>query len=58
MEFKQVGINELRKGDSILVDDQFLCKVTDISLSAPGKHGHAKARIEAVGLLDDKRGSS
>lgn len=55
MEFKIVGINELRKGDSILVDDQFLCKVTEISLSAPGKHGHAKARIEAVGILDDKK---
>ncbi len=55
MEFKQVGINELRKGDSILVDEQFICKITEISLSAPGKHGHAKARIEAVGLLDDKK---
>ncbi len=55
MEYKLVGINELRKGDSILVDDQFLCKVTEISLSAPGKHGHAKARIEAIGMLDDKK---
>lgn len=55
MEFKIAGINELRKGDTILVDDQFICKITDISLSAPGKHGHAKARIEAVGLLDDKK---
>lgn len=50
-----MGINELRKGDSILVEDQFLCKIIDISLSAPGKHGHAKARIEAVGMLDDKK---
>ncbi|MCL4400956.1 MAG: translation initiation factor IF-5A [Candidatus Parvarchaeota archaeon] len=55
MEYKLVGINELRKGDSILVDEQFLCKITDISLSAPGKHGHAKARVEAVGMLDDKK---
>jgi translation initiation factor eIF-5A len=38
-----------------LVDEQFLCKITDISLSAPGKHGHAKARVEAVGMLDDKK---
>ncbi len=55
MEFKVAGINELRKGDSILVEDQFLCKITDISLSAPGKHGHAKARVEAVGILDGKK---
>ncbi|MCL5009548.1 MAG: translation initiation factor IF-5A [Candidatus Parvarchaeota archaeon] len=55
MEYKLVGINELRKGDTILVDDQFICKITDITLSAPGKHGHAKARIEAVGMLDDKK---
>ena len=55
MDFKLVGINELRKGDTILVDDQFICKVTDISLSAPGKHGHAKARVEAVGILDNKK---
>ena len=55
MEFKVVGINELRKGDSILVDDQFVCRITDIALSAPGKHGHAKARVEAVGILDGKK---
>ncbi len=55
MEFKVAGINELRKGDSILVEDQFLCKITEITLSAPGKHGHAKARVEAVGILDGKK---
>jgi translation initiation factor 5A len=55
MEYKLVGINELRKGDTILVDDQFICKIADIALSAPGKHGHAKARIEAIGLLDSKK---
>ena len=55
MEFKIVGINELRKGDSILVDDQFLCKVTEISLSAPGKHGHAKARIEAAEIFSNSK---
>ena len=39
MDFKVAGINELRKGDTILVDHQFICKITDIALSAPGKHG-------------------
>ncbi len=55
MDFKVAGINELRRGDTILVDEQFICKITDISLSAPGKHGHAKARVEAVGILDGKK---
>ena len=55
MDFRIAGINELRAGDSILVDDKFICKITDITLSAPGKHGHAKARVEAVGTLDGKK---
>lgn len=55
MDFKVAGINELRKGDTILVDDQFICKITDLALSAPGKHGHAKARVEAVGVIDGKK---
>jgi translation initiation factor 5A len=55
MDFKVAGINELRKGDTILVDEQFICKITDISVSAPGKHGHAKARVEAVGVIDGKK---
>ena len=35
--------------------DDAACKITDIQVSRPGKHGHAKARITAVGLLDDKK---
>ncbi len=50
-----MGVNEVRKGDTILTEDNAICKVTDVTFSAPGKHGHAKARIEAVGLLDDKK---
>jgi hypothetical protein len=45
----------LKKGDTILVDDQFISKVTDIKTSAPGKHGHSKSRVEAVGVLDNKK---
>lgn len=30
-------------------------KVVDILRSAPGKHGHAKCRISAVGVFDDKK---
>lgn len=31
------------------------CLVKVITFSAPGKHGHAKFRIEAVGIFDGKK---
>lgn len=31
------------------------CKVVDTSTSKPGKHGHSKFRIVAVGILDGKK---
>jgi translation initiation factor 5A len=55
MDIKVINGNELKKGDTILVDDQFISKVTDIKTSAPGKHGHSKSRVEAVGVLDNKK---
>lgn len=33
------------------IDDE-PCKITSITTSKPGKHGEAKARIEAVGIFD------
>ncbi len=53
-EVKQIGAGEARKGDTILVDGA-PCKIMNIDISKTGKHGHAKARIEAVGILDDKK---
>ena len=35
----------------MIIDDE-PCKISSISKSKPGKHGEAKARIEAVGLFD------
>jgi len=43
-----------KKGDSIVVEGS-PCSVTSISTSRPGKHGHAKVRIEAVGIVDGKK---
>ena len=53
-EVKQVGIGTLQKG-SYCVIEGVACRVVDIQISRPGKHGHAKSRISAVGLLDDKK---
>ena len=35
--------------------DNAACIVKDVQISRPGKHGHAKARIEAVGIVDGKK---
>lgn len=50
-----MGVNELKKGDTVLIDKQYISRITDITSSAPGKHGHAKYRIEAVDVLDGKK---
>jgi len=51
MSKKLVEVSSLRVGGYVIVDD-IACRVTDIQTSRPGKHGHAKARIEAVGLVN------
>lgn len=56
METEILPINEIKKGEAIVLDGR-VCKVTDIAVSAPGKHGHAKVRVEAVGIIDGKKRS-
>lgn len=47
-------ISELSKGNIIIADGE-PCKITKMSSSMPGKHGHAKYSIEAVGIFDGKK---
>jgi len=49
-------IKKLQPGRYCVIDDE-PCKVLDVSCSVSGKHGEAKARLEAVGLFDNKRRS-
>lgn len=49
-------VRELRVGRYIIVDDE-PCKIMSISTSKPGKHGEAKARIEAIGVFDGQKRS-
>lgn len=51
---KMVSVGSLKKGDTIIIDGN-ACKITDTTTSRPGKHGHAKVNMMAVGLLDDKK---
>lgn len=53
-EKKMVSVGGLKKGDTIIIDDA-PCKVTDLATSRPGKHGHAKVNLMAVGMLDGKK---
>src|SRR3989344_5182368 len=43
-EKKLVTVGTLKKGDTIIIDDA-PCKIRDVSISRPGKHGHD--RVEA-----------
>ena len=54
MTIKMTGANTLKAG-SYLVLEGAACRVISIQISRPGKHGHAKSRIEAVGLIDKKK---
>ncbi len=49
-------VRELRPNRYVIIDDE-PCKILSINTSKPGKHGEAKARIEAVGLFDDQKRS-
>jgi len=49
-------VRNLRVNGYMIIDDE-PCKIISISTSKPGKHGEAKARIEAVGLFDGQKRS-
>jgi len=49
-------IKNLKPNGFVLIDG-VPCRVERVDVSKSGKHGAAKARVEAVGLLDGKRRS-
>lgn len=51
---KMVAANNVQKGSFIILEGA-ACKVVDVEISKPGKHGHSKVRVSAVGLVDDKK---
>jgi translation initiation factor 5A len=54
MSTKPVSVGSLKKGNYIVIDGA-ACIVSDTQTSRPGKHGHAKVRLTAVGMIDDKK---
>ncbi len=53
-EKKLASIGSLKKGDTLIIDGA-PCKITSMQTSRPGKHGHAKVNLMAVGLIDGKK---
>ncbi len=49
-------VRTLKVNRYILIDEE-PCKILSISTSKPGKHGEAKARIEAIGIFDETKRS-
>jgi translation initiation factor 5A len=54
MVAKVINATEARVGTNIMVDG-VPCTVKKMDISKTGKHGHAKARIEAVGIIDGNK---
>ncbi|WP_457612407.1 translation initiation factor IF-5A, partial [Methanocaldococcus sp.] len=45
---KQVNVGSLKVGQYVMIDG-IPCEIVDISVSKPGKHGGAKARVVGIG---------
>ena len=56
MEKSTAILKNLKKGNFIFIDD-VPCKVVSVNVSKSGKHGAAKARVEGMGLFDNRRRS-
>jgi translation initiation factor 5A len=56
MAWSQQEVRELKEGRYVLIDDE-PCRILSIQMSKPGKHGEAKARIDAVGIFDERKRS-
>ena len=56
MATKVVEIKTLKVGKYIVLGGE-ASKITSLTTSSPGKHGAAKARLEAVGVFDHQKRS-
>ena len=56
MSKKVVEVKTLKVGKYVILDGE-ASKIKSIQTSPPGKHGAAKARVEAVGIFDNQKRS-
>jgi translation initiation factor 5A len=53
-DISYASMKDLKVGRFLLIDG-VPCKVVDIEISSPGKHGHAKMRVTAIGIFDGEK---
>lgn len=51
---EQTEVRLLKPGRYVIIDDE-PCKIQNITTSKPGKHGAAKAKIEATSIFTDQK---
>lgn len=56
MSTRAADVKELREGKFVVIDGE-PCKVMSIQTAKTGKHGSAKARVDAIGLFDGQKRS-
>lgn len=54
MPLKFINAHDLRPGTFAIIDGA-PCVIKNIDISKTGKHGASKCRVEAVGIIDDKK---
>ncbi len=54
MSKKVVEVKTLKVGKYVILDGE-ASKIVNIQTSSPGKHGAAKARMDAVGIFDNQK---
>ena len=54
MSKKVVEVKTLKVGKYVILDSE-ASKIVNIQTSSPGKHGAAKARIDALGIFDNQK---
>jgi translation initiation factor 5A len=54
MTKETVEVGELKEGRYVIIDDE-PCYIVGYTHSKPGKHGHAKAKIDAIGMFDGQK---
>jgi len=56
MPREQTEVRDLDEGSYVMIDAA-PCRINSYSTAKPGKHGSAKARVEAEGVFDGKKRS-
>lgn len=54
MDIKQTTAGSLKQGSYVILEG-IACVVKSIQTSKTGKHGHAKCRMEAVGMIEPRK---